>query len=82
MHNSQKMGQKIPPTKKSSAQSNASDISANSISTQQTATEKELLKRVANLEKIVEKLQSELYVTKNVNTLLCNEFDHLQQYQR
>ena len=30
----------------------------------------------------MEKLQSELYVTKNVNTLLSNEIDDLQQYQR
>ena len=30
----------------------------------------------------LEKLQSELYVTKNVNTLLSNEIDDLQQYQR
>ena len=75
------MGRKVPPTKKSSTPSNASDVSANNISTRQTATEKELLKRVANLEKVVEKLQSELYITKNVNTLLSNEIDHLQQYQ-
>ena len=75
------MGRKLPPTKKSSTPSNASDVSANNISTLQTATEKELLKRVANLEKVVEKLQSELYLTKNVNTLLSNEIDHLQQYQ-
>ena len=68
--------------KKSSAQSNAPDVTANNISTRQTATEKELLKRVSNLEKIVERLQSELYVTKNVNTLLSNEIDDLQQYQR
>ena len=52
------------------------------MSTQQTATQNELLKTVANLEKIVEKLQSELYVTKNNNTLLSNEIDDLQQYQR
>ena len=78
------MGRKIPPTKKSSTSSNASDVStsANNMLTRQTATEKELLKRVANLEKIVEKLQNELYVTKNVNTLLSNETDDLQQYQR
>ena len=70
------MGRKVPPTKKSSTPSNASDVSANNISTLQTATEKELLKRAANLEKVVEKLQSELYLTKNVNTLLSNEIDH------
>ena len=35
-----------------------------------------------SLEKIVEKLQSELYVTKNVNTLLSSEINDLQQYQR
>ena len=72
----------MPPTKKSSTTSNASDVSANNISTRQTATEKELLKRVANLEKTVKKLQSELYVTKNINTWLSNEVDDLQQYQR
>ena len=44
------MGRKIP-TEKSSVQSNAPDITANSISTRQTATEKELLKTVTNLEK-------------------------------
>ena len=75
------MGREMP-TKKSSAQSNAPDATANNISTRQTATEKELLKRVANLEKIVERLQSELYITKNVYTLLSNEIDNLQQYQR
>ena len=47
-----------------------------------TETEKELLKRVANLEKIAEKLQSELHVPKNVSTLLSNEIDDLQQYQK
>ena len=76
------MGRKIPRTKKSSTPSNASDVSANNISTRRTATEKELLKRVANLEKIVKKLRSELYITKNVNTLLSNENDDLQQYQK
>ena len=78
------MGWKIPPTKKSSTPSNASDVStsANNILTRLTATKKELLKRVANLKKIVEKLQSELYVTKNGNTLLNNETDDLQQYQK
>ena len=40
------MGRKIPPTKRSSTPSNASDVSASNISTQETATEKELLKRV------------------------------------
>ena len=46
------MGRKVPPTKKkSSAQSNASEVTANTISTKQTANKKELLKRVANLEK-------------------------------
>ena len=71
------MSRKTPPTKTSSTSSNASDVStsANNISTRQTATEKELLKRVTSLEKIVEKLQSELYVTKHINTLLSNEID-------
>ena len=40
------MGRKIPPTKRSSTSSNASDVSASNISSQETATEKELLKRV------------------------------------
>lgn len=41
-----------------------------------------MLKRVVSLKKKAEKLQSELYVTKNVNTLLNNEIDHLQHYQK
>ena len=77
MHNSLKVGQKIPPTKKSSAQSNASDVTANNVSNRQTATEKELLRGVVNLEKILEKLKSELYVTKTANTLLSNQIDDL-----
>ena len=42
----------------------------------------ELTARIANLEKLVEKLQSELVITKNVNDILVNEIDDLQQYQR
>ena len=42
----------------------------------------ELTARIANLEKTVEQLQSELVITKNVNNLLTNEVDDLQQYQR
>ena len=41
----------------------------------------ELTARIANLEKTVEQLQSELVITKNVNNLLTNEVDDLQQYQ-
>ena len=41
----------------------------------------ELTVRIANLEKTVEQLQSELVITKNVNNLLTNEADDLQQYQ-
>ena len=42
----------------------------------------ELTARIANPEKTVERLQSELVITKNVNNLLTNEVDDLQQYQR
>ena len=38
--------------------------------------------RITNLEKTVERLQSELLITKNVNDILTNEIDDLQQYQR
>ena len=38
--------------------------------------------RIANLEKTVERLQSELAITKNVNDILTNEADNLQQYQQ
>ena len=41
----------------------------------------ELTARIANLQKTVEQLQSELVITKNVNNLLTNEVDDLQQYQ-
>ena len=41
----------------------------------------ELTARIANLEETVERLQSELAITKNVNNLLTNEVDDLQQYQ-
>ena len=40
-----------------------------------------LTARIANLEKTVERLQSELVITKNVNDILTNEADDLQQYQ-
>ena len=76
------MGWKTPPTKKSSSVSNASDVTTNNILTQQTATEEKLLNIVDNLEKIAVKVQSELCITKNVNTLLSNEIVDLQQYQR
>ena len=36
---------------------------------------------IANLKKTVERLQSELVITKNVNDILTNEVDDLQQYQ-
>ena len=42
----------------------------------------ELTARITNPEKTVERLQSELVITKNVNNLLTNEVDDLQQYQR
>ena len=42
----------------------------------------EFTARIANLEKTVERLQSELVIAKNVNNILTNEVDDLQQYQR
>ena len=35
-----------------------------------------------NLEKTVERLQSELVITKNVNNIVTNQVDDLRQYQR
>ena len=42
----------------------------------------ELTARIDNLEKTVERLQSELVITKNVNNVLTNKVDDLQQYQQ
>ena len=42
----------------------------------------ELTVRITYLEKTVERLQSELIITKNVNDILANEVGDLQQYQR
>ena len=41
----------------------------------------ELTARITNLKKTVERLQSELVITKNVKDVLTNEVDDLQQYQ-
>ena len=41
----------------------------------------EITAGIANLKKTVERLQSELVITKNVNDILTNEVDDLQQYQ-
>ena len=41
-----------------------------------------LTTRIANLEKTVERLQSQLVIRKNVNGILTNEADDLQQYQQ
>ena len=41
----------------------------------------EITAGIANLKKTVERLQSELVITKNVNYILTNEVDDLQQYQ-
>ena len=38
--------------------------------------------RITNFEKTVERLQSKLFITKNVKDILINEVDDLQQYQR
>ena len=38
----------------------------------------ELTARIDNLEKTVERLQSELVITKNVNNVLTNKVDDLQ----
>ena len=48
----------------------------------QDETVAELTARIANLEKTVERLPSELVITKNVNDILTNEVDDLQQYQQ
>ena len=45
-------------------------------------TTQELLLHIEKLEKKVERLSGELNVTKRVNTLLSQEVDDLQQYQR
>ena len=42
----------------------------------------ELTVKITNLEKTIERLQSELIITKNVNEILMNEVDNLQQYQQ
>ena len=49
---------------------------------QQTELINQLLQRVNNLETTVAQLKEQLAVTKHVNTLLSNEVDNLQQYQR
>ena len=77
-----KNGSKNTTNKKLPSTSNTSDVSTNNKLARQIATEEEMLKRVVSLKKKAEKLQSELYVTKNVNTLLNNEIDHLQHYQK
>ena len=41
----------------------------------------EITAGIANLKKTVERLQSKLVITKNVNDILTNEVDDLQQYQ-
>ena len=41
----------------------------------------ELTARITNLEKTVERLQSKLRITKNVNDILTNEADDQQQYE-
>ena len=48
----------------------------------QDETVAELTVRITNLKKTVERLQSELIITKNVNNILTNEVDDLQQYQQ
>ena len=42
----------------------------------------ELTAEIINLEKTVERPQSELIITKNVHNILTNEVDDQQQYQR
>ena len=48
----------------------------------QDEIEAELTARIDNLEKTVERLQSEPVIAKNVNDILTNEVDDLQKYQR
>ena len=48
----------------------------------QDETVAERTARITNFEKPVERLQSKLFITKNVKDILMNEVDDLQQYQR
>ena len=71
------MGKKSPASKQ-----NALTSATQTTMKSQDEIVAELTARIANLEKLVEKLQSELVITKNVNDILVNEIDDLQQYQR
>ena len=71
------MGKRSPASKKSTLTS-ATQTTMKS----QDEIVAELTARIANLEKTVERLQSELVITKNVNDILTNEVDDLQQYQQ
>ena len=70
------MGKKSPASKHNTLTS-----SAQTTMKSQDEIVAELTARIAKLEKTVERLQSELVITKNVNDILTNEVDDLQQYQ-
>ena len=70
------MGKKSPASK----QNTLTSATQTTMKSQDEIVAK-LTVRIANLEKTVERLQSELVITKNVNDILTNEADDLQQYQ-
>ena len=70
------MGKRSPASKKSTLTS-ATQTTMKS----QDEIVAELTARIANLENTVERLQSELVITKNANDILTNGVDDLQQYQ-
>ena len=70
------MGKKSPASK----QNTLTSATQTTMKSQDEIVAK-LTARIANLEKTVERLQSELVITKNVNDILTNEADDLQQYQ-
>ena len=70
------MGKKSPASK----QNTLTSVTQTTMKSQDEIVAK-LTVRIANLEKTVERLQSELVITKNVNDILTNEADDLQQYQ-
>ena len=71
------MGKKSPASKQNTLTS-----STQTTMKSQDEIVAELTARIANLEKPVERLQSELVITKNVNDILMNEVADLQQYQQ
>ena len=71
------MGKKSPASK----QNTLTSATQTTMKSQDEIVAK-LTARIDNLEKTIERLQSELAITKNVNDILTNEVDDLQQYPR